>query len=57
MRAAHLAMFNRAYEYEYQKLCDAGVPAHIAREKAADKAWDQYERYCEDKRDEEALGG
>jgi hypothetical protein len=49
MRRSHQLMFEHAFERIYMALCEMGVPPDRARERAADTAWAEYERYCDDK--------
>jgi hypothetical protein len=56
MRRSHQAMFDRAFDRFYLEYCNAGIPPHIAREQAADEAWAQYERYCDEKLEEIKTG-
>jgi hypothetical protein len=52
MNRARQAMFERFFERLYKEYCEAGMSPETAREKAADDAWAEYDRYCDEKLDE-----
>lgn len=52
MKPSHRAMFNRAFERHYSDYVGAGLSHHDAEELAADKAWQDYEAYCDQKLEE-----
>lgn len=52
MRRADYVRFERAFERLYLQYCHAGMSPHLARDRAADDAWAEYERYCDEKLEE-----
>ena len=52
MKRADYVRFERAFERLYLQYCQAGMPPHLARDRAADDAWAEYECYCDEKLEE-----